>query len=186
MPKNHQPAGVGMTPSRTKFGSFIRTRRLALDIRQVQLAKKAGLVQTMVSLIEVGRRKHLNDRQLERLAKALQCDTEELRKRMPVKHIAQPTTKLGKLIRSRREELSLSLSAFAKKMKMTLERAEYLEVRKSPSIRYRLVKPLATVLDLDPSVLSKFAGKTQKETVSELGRLIRSRRKELGMSIGIL
>lgn len=180
------PAGVGMTPSTSEFGNFIRARRLELDLRQVLLAKKAGLAKNLVSMIEIGTRKYLNDRQLERLAKALQCDIAELRKRMPVKRITQPTTELGKLIRSRREKLGLSLSAFAKKIKLTTQRAKHLEVRKNPSIRYSSVKPLATALDLDPSVLGKFVGTTQKETVSELGQLIRSRRKELLMSINIL
>lgn len=181
-----QPAGVGMTPTTSEFGSFIRARRLELDFRQVPLAKKAGLTQTLVSAIEIGKRKYLNDRQLERLAKALQCDVEELRQRMPVKHIAQPKTELGELIRSRREELGLSLLALAKKAKMTPQQVNHLEVRKNPSIRYRLVQPLATALDLDPSVVGKFAGTAQKETASELGQLIRSRRKELRMTAGIL
>lgn len=186
MPKKQQPAGVGMTPSKTELGSFIRARRLELDLRQVPLAKQAGLRQELVSMFEIGKRKYLNDLQLVRLAKALQCDPEELRKRMPVKHTAQPTTELGKLIRSRREELGLSFSTFAKKLGITPQQAKALEVRKSPTIRYKLVKPLVSVLELDPSNLAKFAGITRKQSKSELGQLVRTRRKELGMSIGVL
>lgn len=183
MPKKYQPAGVGMTPTTSEFGGFIRDRRLELNLGQASLAKKAGLTQGLVSVIEIGKRKYLNDRQLERFAKALQRDVEELRKRMPVKHVAQPTTELGKLIRSRREELGMNIGVFAKKLKMIPKRAKHLEIRKNPSIRYDLVKPLAIALDLDFSVLGKFAGTTRKETKSELGQLVRSRRKELAMRI---
>ncbi len=183
--KKHQPAGVGMTPSTSEFGNFIRVRRLELDLRQAPLANEVGLAQTSLSAIEVGKSKYLNDYQLERLTKALRCDVEELRKRMPVKRIAQPTTELGRLIRSRREELGISLSAFAKKVNMTPRQALSLEIR-NLSIRHSLVQPLATTLDLDHSVLGKFAGITRKETVSKLGQLIRSRRKELGMNLDVL
>lgn len=178
-----QPAGVGMTPSKTKLGSFIRARRLKLDLRQISLAKQAGVGQTLVSVIEVGTKKHLNNQQLERFAKALQCDPEELRKRMPVKHTAKPTTELGKLIRSRRKELGLTLADFAKRMGITLQRARRLEIRKSPRIRYGLIKLLASTLNLDLSAFAQFVGTTRKQTTSKLGQLVRTRRKELGMSI---
>jgi len=181
-----QPAGVGMTPSKSELGSYIRSRRLELELRQVPLAKKCGFAQNFVSQLEIGIRKYLKDRQLERLAKALQCDVEELRKRMPVKSGSQPKTELGKLIRSRREELGLSLPAFAKKLRMTPQQAKTLEVRKNPTIRYQLVQLLASVLDLEPTTLAKFAGTTRKQSKSELGQLVRTRRKELGISTGSL
>ena len=40
MPNNKgkkQPAGVGMVPSKTVLGEFMRARRLELDMRQVEL-----------------------------------------------------------------------------------------------------------------------------------------------------
>jgi len=181
-----QPAGVGMTPSKTELGKFIRARRLELNLRQIPLALRAGLAQNLVSMLEIGTRKYLNEQQLKRLAKALQCDVEKLRKRMPVKPGSQPKTEVGKLIRSRREELGLSLSAFAKKLRMTPQQAKKLEVRKNPTIRYELVSPLVSALDLEPSVFGKFAGTTQKQSKSELGQLVRTRRKELGISTGAL
>lgn len=184
--KKKQPAGVGMTPSKTELGSFVRARRIELDLRQVPLAKQSGLAHSQISQIEVGVKKYLDDNQLTQLATALKCDTEELRKRMPVKPGSHPTTELGKLIRSRREELGMTIESFAKKMKMTPQRARHLEIRKNPSIRYNTLNPLAKVLDLDPVILSKFVGTTRKESTSELGNLVRSRRKELGMSIGDL
>lgn len=177
-----QPAGIGMTPSETELGTFIRARRLELDLRQTALAKVAGLGQNVISLIEIGTRKYLNDRQLNGLAKVLQCDVEQLRRRMPVKHIPQPTTELGKLIRSRREEISLSLATFAQKMGMTSERASALELTKRPTIGYKRINLLAHTLDLDPSAFTRFVGTTHKQTASELGRLVRDRRKTLAMS----
>jgi len=178
-----QPVGVGMTPSKTEFGSFIRARRIELNIRQILLAQEIGLSQYLISMIEIGKRKYLNNDQLEQLAKALQCDIEELRKRMPTRRLTQPITELGKLIRSRREELGLSLQEFAKKMEIDPQKAKRMEVRRSTTIRYASLKPLADALELDSSTLSRFVGTTRRETKSELGQLIRTRRKELGMSI---
>jgi len=182
MSNKHEPAGVGMTPCKTELGSFIRTRRLELDLRQVPLAKKCGFPQSFVSQLEIGGRKYLNEQQLKKLSKALRTDPEELRKRMLVKPGSQPRTELGRLIRSRREELGLSLSAFAKKLKMTVKQAKRLEMRRNPSIDYKLMKPLANALGLEISSLTRFTRTVLKPCKSELGRLVRTRRLELGMS----
>ncbi len=177
--KRFRPAGGGMKPSESELGSFIRARRLALNLGQIALAEKAEIAQSYVSAIEIGSCKRLRDEHLEQLAKALQCDVKELRKRMPP--VAEPTTKLGKLIRSQREKLGISLSLFAERAKMTLAQARELETRRH-SVAYHLVRPLTTALGLDPSVLIPFVGTRAKETTSELGQRIRSRRKELGIS----
>ncbi|GEM_PF-1881412 len=185
MTKKQQPAGVGMKPSKTELGSFIRSRRLELDLRQVPLYKSAGLSHSAVSLLEIGDRKYLSSEQLERLAKELQCDPEELRKRMPVKPPAvQPTAELRKLIRSRREELGLTIEIFAEKMNMTPKQAKRFELSKSPNISYGLARLLADVLGLDNSIITKFVGTTRKQTKNKLGQLVRLRRKEMDMSIG--
>jgi len=186
MTKKYQPVGLGMTPSKTELGSFIRARRLELDLRQVPLAEQCGIYQNDISHIEIGTRKYLDDDILNKLATALQCDVEELRKRMlikPVKPVVQPTTEVGKLIRARREELGLTIEVFAKNLKIDPKKANLFEVRKSPTIHYEFLKPLAVVLKLDSSVLSRFVGNTRKQTKSELGQLVRSRRKELGLSL---
>ena len=177
-----QPAGVGMTPSKTELGAFIRARRLALDLRQASLAKRSGLRQSIVSLLEIGTRTYLCEKQMERLANTLRCDVEELRKRMPVRHLAQPKTELGKLIRSRREALGLSLPAFAKKLGIPLEKAKKLEVGTQQTIHYEKAMTVARALNLKPSKLAKFMGANQKASESDLGQLIRTRRKALGMS----
>ena len=186
MPKKYQPAGVGMTPSKTELGSFIRARRLELDLRQVPLAELSGLPQNLVSMFEVGIRKYLNEEQLQGLAKALQCDPEELRKRLPEKRTAKPTTELGKMIRSRREELGMTLEVFAKKLRITPQKAKRLEIRKNPSLRYHLAEPLAKALSLEVSAFAMFVGREGKVTGGELGQLIRQRRKELAMSLTVL
>jgi len=186
MSKKHQPAGINMMPSKTELGKFIRERRLELGLRQVplnQLIPRSGDRNQLVSLIETGKRKFLDPGQVEAMAKALQIDPEELRKHMPEKYVARPRTELGKLVHARREELGMTLENFAKKSKLTLRQAKYLEVRKNPSLRYHLVKPLAKTLKLDVSVFAPFLGHFNKPTSSKLGALIRQRRKELGMSI---
>lgn len=179
-----KPAGVGMKPTTSEFGRFIRARRLVLCLKQAQLADLVGLSQTLISAMETGRSRHnLTDQKLELIAEALQCDPEELRKRIPELPVAKPTTVLGKFIRSRRKELGLSLSAFAEKMGMTQKQVIYLEMRNVQSICFRFVIPLATALNLDPSVFRAFTSRNdEKEPIGELGRTIRSRRKDLGIS----
>lgn len=172
MSKTYQPAGINMTTSKTELGNFIRTCRLKLDLRQASLAKRVGLKQNVLSNLEIGTKKYLKDYHLQKLAKALRCDPEELRKRMPKKHGVEPTTELGKLIRSRREELGLTLGDLAKKMHITLQQAWKMEIH-NPRIRHTTGKLLARALNLDPSALAAFVGSKQKPTVSELGRLIR-------------
>lgn len=170
MAKNHKPVGIGMTPSRTEFGSSIRNRRLRLGLSQTLVAESVGLSQNSISTIEVGIQKYITNRQLTELAKVLQCDWEELQKLIPEKNDAQPKTKLGKLILARLEELNITLEAFAEKMGITYKQAKYLKTKKSPGIRYSLVKPLASALELEPSALAEFFGTTRRPTNSELGR----------------
>jgi transcriptional regulator with XRE-family HTH domain len=105
---------------------------------------------------------------------------------MLIKPIARPHTEKGIFIRSRREALGMSLNVFARKMGPTLKWAQQLEVGRADSIRYSTLKPLAHALDLDISDLTRFVRSGRNETKSELGRLVRSRRKELGMSLEAL
>ena len=180
------PIGIGMTPSKSALGSFIRKCRIELKIRQVLLAELCGLTQGQISELEIGKPKHIDDDMLKKLAKALQCDVEELHRLVPVKPVIRPATELEKLIRSRREDLDMTIEEFEKEMNMNRQQARSLEIRKRPSIRYKLMYLLSNVLKLEPSDISKFVGTTRRETTSELGRLVRSRRKELVMSIEVL
>ena len=178
------PGKIGnrkMQPCQTELGRFVRERRLALGMGQIALDERTGLG-SRISMIEIGKRQYLNDDQLCRLAKALQCDEEELRSRMPVKPVAKPKTELGHFIHARREELGLSIQAFAKKMGIMVYQAKKLENGKHKHLIYARASRLARVLELDPSALARFMGPGQKDATSELGILMRKRRKELSMS----
>lgn len=187
--KKYQPIGCGMVSSSTELGSFIRARRLELGLRQTVLngmIPGAGGTNQLISRIEIGKRKFLNPDQLAAIANALQVDVNELRERMPTKHIAQAQTELGKFICSRREELGLSLEALAERMRITYKKAKALEISKSSTIRYKRAQLLAKALEIDLSVLGPFMGYARKDTGSNLGQLVRTRRKELGMSAAAL
>ena len=181
MSKKYHPAGTNMTPSRTRLGRFVRARRLELDLRQEAVAKLAGFSQNTTSAIEIGKCRHLNQKYLTALARALQCEEKELRQRIPVKRVAEPQTELGKLIRAHREELGLTPEDFAKEMGMSREWARCLEARGGPFCQHRTAKKLAEVLDRDVSVFAKFVRDDSKPTESELGQMVRTRKKELGM-----
>lgn len=180
----HQPAGVGMTPSKTELGSFIRARRLKLELRQVSLDKILGLNRSLTSALETGSRMYLSDHQIDKLAEVLQCSPEDLRERMPVKPGSEARTELGKLIHSRREELGLTPENFAKKMGMTRQQTKELEVRRNPNTNnYGLIRLLASALDFEPSVFVRFVNTNSRPSDNELGQLIRRRRMDLAMSI---
>ena len=98
----------------------------------------------------------------------------------------EPTTELGLLIRNRREELGLTIETFAKKLKISLAQAKCLETRIAERMKYKLFEPLLRVLELKPSDLGRFVGWTKNESLTSLGQVIRSRRKELGFSLASL
>lgn len=175
--------GFDMTPSQTKFGRFIRARRLEFNISQVELAKSTNITQQRISKLETGLARYPKKEEVEQLAKALKCNKKGLCKLALVKPGAQPKTKLGRLVRSRRQELGFSLLDFAKKLNMDIGQVRWLELKQNPTIHYDLVKLLAKALDVDISVLTRFIIKDRKQTKSELGQLICRRRKELLMSL---
>ena len=59
------------------IGRRIKIRRAVLDMNQAELAKRADIAQSYVSMIEAGERPLTAD-VLERVAKALECKTEDL------------------------------------------------------------------------------------------------------------
>ena len=184
MGKHNQPLGTGMCPCTTELGQFIRDRRLALGLRQVQLADLVGVQFSVISGLEIGTRRFLNEAQVLRFASALQCDPEEIRKRMPEKG-KQPTTELGKLVQARRIELGLTRAQLARKMKRHHTTIYELELGDGVP-PYKLLPSLATALQLPHATFAKFLMKPSDGSMLKLGELIRTRRKELGLSQGDL
>lgn len=180
MSKKGKPAGVGMTPSETELGRFLRRCRLKLGLRQSQVAGLAGIKQNEYSNLETGKFKYLKSKQIEDLAKVLKCDQSELKAVAPLKD--ESKTELAKLIHSRREQLGLTLEDFAERMGVSLAYAKnYLEGR-CQTIGYSSLKSLAKVLKFKKAYLSKFLGYPGKQTKSVFGQLVRSGRKKRGIS----
>jgi transcriptional regulator with XRE-family HTH domain len=174
--------GVGMTPSRTKLGSFMRTRRLRLRLSQVRVAELAGLKQNLYSMFEIGKRKYLNPEQLAGLSRALECDSYELEELIPEER--EPQTKLGKLIRAKRKEKNFSVKACAELLGISLYRFTQLEWGKyTSSVNYRLGRRLREFLRLEPFEFSQFIRKPRSATTTPLGTLVRERRRELNLSL---
>lgn len=92
-------------------------------------------------------------------------------------------TELGILIRSRREELGLTLHDLAVKMEFTPLQARDLEIRRDQGISYGRAKLLSRVLELDPSAFVRFVVKVQKPAGNQFGELVRARRRQLFMSL---
>jgi transcriptional regulator with XRE-family HTH domain len=185
MPNKFQPIGIGMTPSTTALGGFIRTCRLKLGLRQDQLAERVGLLQLSISDIETGRKKYLDDHWLKKFAEILGCNLDELKNRAPKtpsRYTKLPQTEVGWLICSHREKLGLTPRDFAEKMGMPYDDARKLEISTHPLICNKTAGLLASSLDLDLSVFQKFI-KKEKTMNNKLGELIRTRRKELNMTL---
>lgn len=180
--KKRMPVGVGLRPSTTRLGRFIRQRRLKLGLGQVVLAELTGTSQTLISDIETGVRTYLDQQQPEEFAARLKCNPQALRKLMPVEIDVKPTTGVSQLIRSRREELGLSRQDVANKMGTYAYVVKDLETRTNPRLGYGRAQEVAKALALKPIVFAPYVGRVGKPTTSALGKLVRSRRKALIMS----
>ena len=179
----YQPVGIGMKPCTTKLARFIRSRRLSLGLSQRAFAEKLGVSQSFISELEMGKQRSFRFERLTTWAKILGCSREELVKRMPKKPTPVPLPELGRLIRSRRKKLGLSMADFAKRLGVDLKQARSWERRRpTPSLRRNSAILLAKALELEPSAFFKFVGFVKKETTSKLGSVVRERRKELGLS----
>lgn len=187
MQKNTHPIGIGMIPSNTALGSFLRERRLALGLSQVAVSDLAGLKQSNLSALERGTKPAMNWRKAKTLARILKCNCRRIMELAPRKPVPDPTTELGWLIRKRRNKLHMSLHAFARRMKMSPREALAIETRECKTMSYALAPLLAKALRLSRANFAKFIGGCAKTPAGcPLGEIIQSRRKELGLSTGAL
>jgi len=180
MPKRFPSLGVGMTPSTTELGKFIRSCRIKLGLSQVEVAKRWGVWQTRQSMLELGERRYLSPQTVRALAAALQCDVVELESLVPKRRRAEPKTEFGKFIRSRREELGLTHVELGKRLRRPYQSIYSLE--RQHGINPGTLPRLARALELAPSALEGFTSLRGKPAGSSMGELVRSRRKELGLS----
>jgi len=162
MPKDkYQPAGVCMVPCRTRLGKFLRLRRLALDLRQVQIAKIIQIDQRAYSKIEVGHTKWLTTELAQALSKVLGCKQSLLeslgQKKPKPKKEPLPRTKLGKLIRTIRERLDLTIAQLAKRLGTSNHYVSMHEVGNNKILLSRL-DLWANALECDPDLLRPYTG----------------------------
>lgn len=184
--KKGRPIGTGMVSSATAAGEFLRSRRLELGLSQVKVAGMAGLLHGVYSALEIGKYVPSNPNVRAALAQALRCDPSELRALIPIPKNKEPQTALGKLIHSRRLELGLDTTALAEKAGIDRNRLHTFEYGDRGRIIYATARKLASALMVDVRVFQKFicaTGRPEKESSNALGAAIRSRRKELEMSV---
>ena len=175
--------GMGIMDSRTELGRFIRARRLALGLCQKEVAERVGVSQNYVSALEVGVTSSFHPRHTAGLAVVFQCDPVELDALNPSpRRLKKARTELGQLIYSRREALGLSRVELAERMDRTVSRIRD-DIEYSPGVSLRVAKKLAGALEMDISVFTPFMrAHCTRETQSEFGRFIRSRRIERGLT----
>jgi|SRR5581483_5612246 len=177
--KKYMPAGTNVTPAKTPLGRLLRRRRLKLDLRQTQVAKACGMAQNQYSRLEVGGQKNLEPIQVRRLSRVLLCSAKEIAAKLPIKRTQKPRTKLGKLIRAKREKLGLSLEDFAERVNMSVQEAKTLELKRR-RLNSKHILPLSETLKLKLIMLLPFG--PYKESSADLGIYIRERRVTLQMT----
>ncbi|MFH0905283.1 MAG: helix-turn-helix domain-containing protein [bacterium] len=169
-----------MTPSPWPLGQFIRTRRIALGLRQAQVAKSAGIGQSTWSTLEV-RCQYLSEVFVEPVARALQCSRDQLL--MFTRGYQQESrTELGRLIRARRCELKLSIAELAARWGVSKSVAANFDRGGSATLPCALLPMLAKALGLDAYRLFPFAAHYPLERSSGLGRLISFERLAQGLT----
>ncbi len=180
-------SGHPFTTSTTDLGKFIREHRLALELSQGDISvPECGLTQASISLFEIGKRKSLSSEQMISLSVVLTCDMEELRKFARKSPVLEPVTKLNKFIHDRRVELGLTYSQIADRLGIPISQARYLEIRGYERLKYSRLHSVAKALELDVSALSEFVDPDNNEPSTDLGKLLRGRRKELGLRLKIV
>lgn len=92
MPLIYQPGGMTVV----RMGELIRERRQCLGLKQVELARRAGLDPSYVAGVEVGRIQLPDPPKLARIADALEMDVGELLSaygyRVNIQRMAEPVT----------------------------------------------------------------------------------------------
>lgn len=182
MPRKKHPVGIGMTACKSELGKFVRARRIKNGLTQMALAEKSRVEQNMLSALEIGNYQYPREEILRRLATALSCDFESLKKIAPVRQLAQPKTELGRLIYHRRKELGLSYAELAARMQTNPKHIRHMELTASPTVIYRTARKLAHALEIKVAELSQLIRSDYKPLDNKLGQLMRPRRKELGIS----
>lgn len=185
MPKTYHPIGRGMTPSSTDAGMFLRAWRLKLGLSQAEVARRAGIPQQSYSALERGTLGHQSlSHHVDTLAQALECDPSELRVFIPAPE--EPQTDLGKLISARRQELGLEITDLAERTGITRMHLSRLERGRLESIGFRKAHKLARALALPTSAFEgciSEGARERKVARNPLAIVIRSRRRELGLSV---
>ena len=174
--------GLGMVSSGSELGKFIRVRRIKLGLTQVGAAKPGGISQGEWSGMETGKRRRLSAKYIAVFSEVLQCEPSQLEALNPEKKQAELKTELGKFIRARREELGLTKTDLARELKVNSSYVNQLELHERYII-YQTARRLVIVLRLEPQALLKFiTNQNAKAAGSGLGKLIRTRRRELLLS----
>ncbi len=183
MPERFESLGVGRTSrlEPTPFGKHIRARRIELGLTQDEVARRAGMSQKTLGSLELGQRQYPTPQQVRTLAAALRSRSAELQILVPPIHGPEPKTDFGKFIRLRREERGLTQAGLARRLGVRPECIYPLE--RQPGVLERTVPRLARALELPPATLEEFVTQPkEKPAASGTGELVRSRRKELGLS----
>lgn len=178
--------GVGMLPCQTEFGALLRTHRIKQGFTQRRLAKVLGMEQSSYSNFETGINRYFDQKKVRKLSRVLKISRKLLRATIPLRANIQSRTKLGMIIISNRMRLGMSQNDFAKKLKISFSSLSKLESGNRRHLGYQLALRLAHSLGWDVKVLAKYIGYSGKKAKCVLGETMRSRRKELGLSLSDL
>jgi len=188
--------GTGLSPTTNGLGKLLRDRRLELRLTQDEVGKGAGVSQSEITGLELGRNsgRYLGHHRISKLAGTLDISKEEILSAIP-NWKTKPD--FGLFIEQRRFDLVLTQKACAKRLKITVGKMSYIEnfIEFIPLSGVTLwVKALeCSVDDLVPFIRDKGAALNGlAKTKTALGLKIRSKRLikgisqvELGKRVGV-
>jgi len=152
---------------RTELGKFIHARREELNLSLASFAERLGISEKKAKIMELRKQPILSFRFLPALAKALELENSKLSKFVKK---GKSESALGQLVCNRRMELGMSTRELAKKLGISHQAVNHVELGKTKLNTGNMIERFAEALEIDIEMLKSVVEKRKKR-----GRGIRTK-----------
>lgn len=177
------PASLGhsMKEATSELGKFVRSRRLALNLTQNDLATKMGISTSIVTEIERGNYKTLQSKRVAQLVDVLNCTNEEITN-LFIKSRAKEWKGAGKLLNDLCASKNRSLDEVLKNIGWNVKRVSSFKSRGGQAISSKIAKKIAEKLNCPISEFAPILNVGKVSPNTNMGKIIREYRIKKGLS----